>query len=110
MLGLKFSADKPRVYFGICDPVIVLNLISLGVDMFDTSFAHFITEKGEALTFRNAFDKTFTNESCPNTAFNPEDETKTRDFSISLKDDQYKDDFRPLVSSCDCYTCRCHTR
>ena len=31
--------EKPRLYLGMCDPKMVLDLVSLGVDVFETSFA-----------------------------------------------------------------------
>ena len=93
---------------------MVLDLISLGVDMFDTSYAYHTASNGEALTFQNSFESPtrIPNENCPSST-DEENEgltPKVGQYIISLKDEHFKDDFKPLVHACDCYTCRCHTR
>ncbi|XP_032888188.1 queuine tRNA-ribosyltransferase accessory subunit 2-like [Amblyraja radiata] len=35
---------------------------------------------------------------------------KVKAFSIDLKDEQFRDDFSPLVEGCPCYCCKNHTR
>jgi queuine tRNA-ribosyltransferase subunit QTRTD1 len=36
--------------------------------------------------------------------------THSSSYAMNLKDESFKDDFSPLVGTCSCYTCRCHTR
>ena len=107
--------EKPRLYLGMCDPKMVLDLVSLGVDMFESSFAFYAADNGLALDFKNSFHASFDspNESCPvrNGSDGPSKLTDPPDlYTMNVKDEVYKDDFRPLVSSCSCYTCRSHTR
>jgi queuine tRNA-ribosyltransferase accessory subunit len=46
--------EKPRLYLGMCDPKMILDLVSLGVDMFESSFAFNATQNGLALDFKNS--------------------------------------------------------
>lgn len=98
----------------MCDPKMVLDLISLGIDMFDTSYAYHTASNGEALTFLNSFESPIRNpnENCPSSGGDDEKSPtpRTGQYVISMKDERFKDDFKPLVNACDCYTCRCHTR
>ena len=116
---LVLHSDKPRLYLGMCDPMMVLELVSLGIDMFETSFAYHATVNGQALDFKNFLTRptpTKVNEDCP-IINGSEDKgpavkeiASTHPYTMSLKVEIYKDDFSPLVSTCSCYTCRCHTR
>ncbi len=47
------DSEKPRLYLGMCDPKMVLDLVSVGVDMFDSSYAYHATQNGLALDFKN---------------------------------------------------------
>ena len=49
--------DKPRLYQGACDPIMILDLVQAGVDIFESSYAHMVTEKGWALVFKNTLEK-----------------------------------------------------
>ena len=107
--------EKPRLYLGMCDPKMVLDLVSLGVDVFETSFAYFATQNGLALDFQNSLkpSKAIANESCPTkNGSNGREKVSMspQPYTMNLKDEAYKDDFFPLVTSCSCYTCRSHTR
>ncbi len=48
------DSEKPRLYLGTCDPKMVLDLVSVGVDMFDSSYAYHATQNGLALDFKNS--------------------------------------------------------
>ena len=109
--------DKLRLYFGICSPKIVVKLVSEGVDMFDTSYARYATEQGQALVFQNTLENPqdasniLLNESLITDNIDESDEKccDNADF-IDLKDPKFKNDFRPVSETCICYTCRKHTR
>ncbi|XP_070507388.1 queuine tRNA-ribosyltransferase accessory subunit 2 [Chironomus tepperi] len=86
--------DKVKMMFGAFLPHLVLELVSLGIDVFDSSFAILVTKLNRALTFNfNIQNPTFDN--CP---------------EIDLMDSKYKDDFSPFVESCECLACKQHTK
>lgn len=81
MLGLtvpELPADKPRYFMGIGDPVGVLEVIGLGVDMFDCVLPTRLARHGAALT---------------------------TDGRINLKNARHRRDFGPLDVECSCETC-----
>lgn len=85
--------EKLKVSMGCWDPLIVLDLVELGVDIFDTSYPFLITENLSALTFLCDHDD------CNNV-----------DLTISLTEERYADDFSPICSHCECLTCKNHTK
>jgi queuine tRNA-ribosyltransferase len=76
-------ADKPRYFMGIGDPVGILEVIALGVDMFDCVLPTRLARHGTALT------------------------TSGR---INLKNATYRRDFRPLDPECPCEACTAFSR
>ncbi len=64
---LILDSEKPRLYLGMCDPKQILDLVSLGVDMFESSYAYHATQHGLALDFKNSLSvpKEIANENCP---------------------------------------------
>ncbi|KAJ6636688.1 Queuine tRNA-ribosyltransferase accessory subunit 2 [Pseudolycoriella hygida] len=87
-------ADKFKVMFGPYNPVVMLQLIQLGVDVFDSSYCYIATKNRCALTF----------------SFDMESSSNGRDFDMDLKDPKYKEDFSAVLSGCNCLTCQKHTR
>ncbi|XP_032669670.1 queuine tRNA-ribosyltransferase accessory subunit 2 [Odontomachus brunneus] len=85
-------ADKIRVSMGCWNPATVLDLVELGVDVFDSSYPYVITEQSQALVFM-----------C-------DDNTCENLCAISVAEKRYKDDFSPICTNCTCLTCRNHTR
>lgn len=75
--------EKPRYLMGVGMPENLRQCVQYGIDMFDA-----------VLPTRLARH---------NTAFSPEGE-------LNLLNAQYKEDMTPLVSGCDCYTCRNYSR
>lgn len=71
--------DKPRYLMGVGRPENILEAIERGVDMFDCVMP--------TRNARNAY--LFTSEGI-----------------VTIKNSIYKDDFSPLDSNCDCYTCQ----
>ncbi|KAI4482365.1 hypothetical protein M0804_008916 [Polistes exclamans] len=86
-------ADKLRVSLGCWNPLVTLELINLGIDIFDSSYPYIITECSEALTFLCDHD------SCKNTS-----------HVLKISEKSYKDDFSPICEHCECLTCKNHTR
>ncbi|GFG40511.1 hypothetical protein Cfor_07575 [Coptotermes formosanus] len=72
--------EKFRLLHGCWNPEAVLNMVELGIDAFDSSYAYIVTERGGALIFQNAVTNL------------------------------YAADFTPISRSCSCLTCQKHTR
>ncbi|XP_054013474.1 queuine tRNA-ribosyltransferase accessory subunit 2 [Hylaeus anthracinus] len=85
--------DKPKVSMGCWNPLMVLEFVELGVDVFDTSYPYVATENSEAFTFL-----------CDHTDCN------NVGHVISLAEKRYKDEFSPICSQCECLACKNHTR
>lgn len=75
--------DKPRYLMGVGSIDMILDGISKGVDMFDCVLPTRIARHGTLTT------------------------TYGR---VNIKNKKYEDDFAPLDSECDCYTCRNYSR
>ena len=76
-------AEKPRYFMGIGDPVGILQVIGLGVDMFDCVLPTRLARHGAALT---------------------------PDGRLNLKNARYKRDFGPLDAECSCAACTGYVR
>ncbi|MDP8939439.1 MAG: tRNA guanosine(34) transglycosylase Tgt [Actinomycetota bacterium] len=79
----ELPPDKPRYFMGIGDPVGVLEVIGLGVDMFDCVLPTRLARHGAALT---------------------------QDGRINLKNACFRHDFGPLDEECSCETCNGYSR
>ena len=75
--------DKPRYLMGVGEPIDILEGVSRGIDMFDCVLPTRIARHG------NAF---------------------TRNGKMNLKNSKFKEDFTPIETECDCYTCKNYTR
>ncbi len=75
--------DKPRYFMGAGSPELIIELVSMGVDMFDSVFPTRVARHGVALTWNGR---------------------------LNLRSARYRHDLRPLDGSCSCYTCRTFTR
>lgn len=75
--------DKPRYLMGVGDPLDILEGSIRGIDMFDCVLPTRLARHG------NAF---------------------TKDGKINIKNLKYKEDFTPIESDCDCYTCKNYTK
>lgn len=76
-------ADKPRYFMGIGDPAGILQVIRLGVDMFDCVLPTRLARHGSVLT---------------------------RDGRLNLRNARFRRDFSPLDAGCDCPTCAGYSR
>ncbi|XP_024881284.1 queuine tRNA-ribosyltransferase accessory subunit 2 [Temnothorax curvispinosus] len=85
--------DKIRVSMGCWNPATVLDLIELGVDVFDSSYPYVITEQSQALTFMCEHDTAENNQ-----------------YAMSIAEKRYADDFSPICKTCECLACQNHSR
>ena len=81
--AVLLPAGKPRYLMGIGTPQYILEAVEAGIDLFDCVFP--------TRTARNA--QVFSSEG-----------------PLSLRNEKYRNDFRPIDEQCDCETCRNHTR
>lgn len=84
---------KLKMMMGAFLPHVTLELIILGIDVFDSSFVNLVTNANRAMVFNY-------NLKTPEKRF-PE---------IDLMDSKFKDDFGPFVKGCQCLACQKHTR
>lgn len=79
----ELPEEKPRYFMGIGDPVGVLEVIGLGVDMFDCVLPTRLARHGAALT---------------------------ADGRLNLKNARLRRDFGPLDAECSCEACTDYSR
>lgn len=79
----KLPQQKPRYFMGIGDPVGILEVIGLGVDMFDCVLPTRLARHGAALT---------------------------PDGRLNLKNARFRREFKPLDDECSCETCTDYSR
>jgi len=76
-------AEKPRYFMGIGDPAGILQVVALGVDMFDCVLPTRLARHGAALT---------------------------PDGRLNLKNARFRNDFGPLDPECSCEACTVYSR
>lgn len=91
----QLPSDKPRFMFGAFSPQIILELVSRGVDIFDTSYPYLKTQQNRALNF--SFNTSDTN-------------VNSRKNELDLKDSYWAEDFTGFVEGCRCLACTKHTK
>jgi len=79
----RLPADSPRYFMGIGDPVGILEVIALGVDMFDCVLPTRLARHGAALTAAGR---------------------------LNLKNARYRRDLGPLDPECPCEACTSFSR
>jgi queuine tRNA-ribosyltransferase len=75
--------DKPRYLMGVGTPEDIWYSVEKGVDMFDCVFPTRIARNGTAYSAEGL---------------------------VKIRNGEYKEDFRPIDSSCNCYTCMTFSR
>jgi len=85
---LEFTApllpeDKPRYLMGVGEPQELWEAVEKGIDMFDCAMPTRTARNGQVFTSRG---------------------------KVVIKNAQYKEDFGPLDTECECYTCRHFSR
>lgn len=88
----QLEEELPRFMPGAYTPLMTLELVRLGVDVFDSSYAYCAAVNYKALMF----------------SFNM-DEAEHEVF-LDLTDEELKEQFTPLLQGCSCLTCKKHTR
>jgi queuine tRNA-ribosyltransferase len=83
LVAPELPADKPRYFMGIGDPVGILQVIALGVDMFDCVLPTRLARHGMALTAGGR---------------------------INLKNASHRRDLGPLDPECSCEACIGYSR
>ncbi len=76
-------SDKPRYFMGAGSPELIIELVSMGVDMFDSVFPTRLARHGTALTWNGR---------------------------MNLRSARYRYDTRPIDENCSCETCTSFTR
>eukprot|EP01111_Echinosteliopsis_oligospora_P001798 TRINITY_DN12635_c0_g1_i1.p1 TRINITY_DN12635_c0_g1~~TRINITY_DN12635_c0_g1_i1.p1 ORF type:complete len:360 (-),score=80.17 TRINITY_DN12635_c0_g1_i1:33-1112(-) len=82
----------PRGCLGCGSPEDIVNMVSLGIDIFSSSYPLLVTEEGYALTFDNT----------------PQSHPSPR--KLNIRDSALVVDGRKIKEECRCYTCTNHTR
>ncbi|KAL7288469.1 hypothetical protein TKK_0017550 [Trichogramma kaykai] len=85
--------EKLKAMMGCWNPSVILDLVNLGIDLFDSSYPYIMTENNKALTFL-----------CDDCQ-----EGNVKE-SINIEEKCYVEDFSPICKSCDCLTCKNHTK
>lgn len=119
----ELPESKPRLLPGAHKPDDILQALEMGIDVFDSSYPYEVTQRGCALVF--PFDATLkansssvtesTDSSHPEQSSNEDDSsTKSGDidprFELDLSEKRFAEDFSPVVSGCECYCCKSHTK
>ncbi|EDW79488.1 uncharacterized protein Dwil_GK20504 [Drosophila willistoni] len=90
----QLEENKIKMMPGAYSPLIILELIHIGVDVFDTSYAYCAAVNFKALVF-NYDEKSI--------------EPRPTPF-LDITDEAIKEEFVPLLDNCKCLTCQKHTR
>ncbi|XP_037879320.1 LOW QUALITY PROTEIN: queuine tRNA-ribosyltransferase accessory subunit 2 [Glossina fuscipes] len=93
----ELDFEKPKMLPGAYTPLVMLELIRLGVDMFDSSYAYCAAINFKALVFTYNKQKHVS-------------EAKTEGPFIDITDECLKEEFVPLLEDCSCLACQKHTR
>ena len=89
---MALPPEAPRLVEGAFDPSQIWNLVKLGVDLFDSSYAILLADKGQAFRIGDNY-------------------WKTGEFTImDLKNEEFKEDMDLLYSGCECHTCKTFKR
>ncbi|EFX83201.1 hypothetical protein DAPPUDRAFT_315960 [Daphnia pulex] len=103
--------NLPRAFHGPITPIVLLKLVSKGIDIFDATFPWLVAERGETLPSVKAPAVVATDQKVAKLADdNSNDEAVDRVYEIILKDKIYFSDTRPLLEGCSCYSCRKYSR
>lgn len=79
----SLPSEKPRYFMGGGSPELIVHLVEIGVDMFDSVFPTRVARHGTALTFKGR---------------------------LNIKSAKFKNDLDPIEEECDCVACRNYSR
>lgn len=92
--SLKLTPDdKIKIMLGCYSPLAIVELVKMGIDIFDTSIAHLMTRNNKAFVFK----------------WDGKEENSKIPF-LDLSDETFKNDFTPIMDNCGCLTCTKSTR
>lgn len=83
--------EAPKALFGCLKPETMFQLMKMGVDIFDSSYATMLTEKGQALLISIS--------DCPDSGISVQSDL------LDLSREEFKDDMTVIASDCGCYSC-----
>ena len=75
--------DKPRYLMGVGNPIDLIEAAIRGIDMYDCVLPTRVARHGALMTHHGR---------------------------MNINNEKFKEDFTPIDSECDCYTCRNYTR
>ncbi|KAH7297838.1 hypothetical protein KP509_25G014700 [Ceratopteris richardii] len=97
--------EKARQISGLDLPEEVLQAVSAGIDVFDSTYPHSLTMSGLAMVFPLDMEECLSGRTSENANDVGSDFTK-----INLRAVAYRNDTSPILESCRCYTCSKHTK
>lgn len=98
--------DKPRMLNGAFNFETILEALKCGIDIFDSSYASVLAESGEASVFPLSEVKEILS---VDMLEKPTKRAKSP-TKLCLREENFKDDFSPILKNCSCYTCIHYTR
>jgi len=108
----RLPNDKMKIIFGGWTPSLIIDLVNSGMDMFDSTFPYLSTQRNSALVFD--YNLKYKNDcivmDIPPHCARDENINKLHDYEICLKDKCHFQSFKPIKDSCECLTCKKHTR
>jgi len=102
----EISDEKPFYVPGIGHPLAIIDFLSEGVNLFDSSYVTKVTENNLALVYKfpNLSDLEKYDSS------NKVDDNVSKFVeTINLAEKKYEKAFKPILAGCECYTCKNHT-
>lgn len=87
----NLPVNAPKAIFGCLKPETMFQLMKLGIDIFDSSYATALTDSGKALIVR--------------IAQNHDSEVEVHSSVMDLKSGEYREDMSIISSECACYAC-----
>lgn len=108
-------SSSPRSAPGAWNPLTVIMLAELGIDIFDSSFPFCVTERGAALVFPNKIGQEDIEHKNKKLKSEPviddkENISEVTPYEISLKDKRLFASKDPIFSGCECHTCQNFSR
>jgi len=101
--------DKVKILIGVFSPDQIIDAVSLGIDIVDNSYAFDATSRDAAMVFEFSRKRPKVQVGYSKAPADWNIDTRA-DFEICLKEQRFKEDFRPIFEGCNCYTCVKYSR
>ncbi|KAI5055692.1 hypothetical protein GOP47_0029213 [Adiantum capillus-veneris] len=98
--------EKPRHISGLDMPEEVLQAVSAGIDIFDSTYPHTLTMSGLAMVFPLEMEDFF----CRSGMGSGNTDIGSDFTKINLRSLSYRNDASPILENCKCYTCMKHSK